>query len=148
MFINTGTWEVQQFQENALKELRAFDGLVAGGRKPFWMTTPLRRQQADALLDANYRDTPGYDAAVSLGWPILDRFEVQPLRVSFRLSARCEALRAHSMSCRSGITLSLAQELLRRGVLTRMGWADEAHMKNYVTQQFNILLLNILCSAF
>jgi hypothetical protein len=125
VFVNSGLWNLTVFEtvESAMQQLRSVEPLVRGGRKPIWITsTPVLNNARDKerMLDPSRQVTPGYLAAQALGWDILDR---------------------------CGIATSLIVHALERGITLQQVYNDRVHFHPFVSQEFNNVLLNMLCAV-
>jgi hypothetical protein len=125
VFVNSGLWNITEFEtvDAAMQQLKSVEPLVRGGRKPIWITsTPVMNNARDKerMMDPSRQITPGYLAAVQLGWNILDR---------------------------CGIATSLIVKALERGIAVEHLYKDRVHYHPFVSQEFNNVLLNMLCAV-
>jgi hypothetical protein len=122
VLVNSGLWKVKEFQDvkSAREQLQSVERLVKGGRKPIWMTTTITETlRPERLSESSPEDSPGYVAARSVGWPVLDRY---------------------------GMVMSLVQLSDSLNLPRRQVFMDNAHFYPWATQEFNNVLLNMLCS--
>jgi hypothetical protein len=122
VMVNSGLWKVKEFQDvkSAMEQLKSVERLVKGGRKPIWMTTTIAETiRPERLSEISPDESPGYVAARTLGWPILDRY---------------------------GMAISLVQLADSLNLHRKQVFMDNVHYYPWATQEFNNVLLNMLCA--
>ena len=124
LIVNSGLHGLPEFSgtvASALAQLQPLKMLLPAGRLPIWATTTLAMDDS-ALKSLKPRAVaelgPGYQAARDLGWGVLDR---------------------------NGMVRSLANATASAGLSPVLGWSDRVHFKNFVSTEFNNVLLNTIC---
>ena len=136
VFINSGLWQYTPFRANlstAMDQLRGFT-VKNASRTPTWLTTTRRSDFHRDPWAIDNRDTDGYgtEAAVELGWEVIDRRAMTVL-----LFEKMLELTGHNDTF-EGVQADAA-------MLRSYAWADYTHLQAYVNNEMNNVLLNKLC---
>jgi hypothetical protein len=123
--VNTGWWKVPQLSQGnvplakrLLHPLQRLLSVKQPGKVPIWATTTLNQHGKGAAPPRDGLLGAPYLAALQLGWRVLDRH---------------------------GMTVALKRHLQDVGLPLEFGWADQLHFRPFVYEEFNNMLLNILC---
>ena len=100
--------------------MKPFGSLLPVGKVPIWSTVTLQRTREELSLNRTLFELgPGYEAAVRMGWRILDR----------------------NGMCRN-LWTSLKGMGLEPGGL---GYTDRTHFMPFVNEEFCTVVLNMIC---
>ena len=122
LVLNTGWWKVPAFSEGidtARLYLKAFNHVVRNKRGPIWATTTASKSPQDRAPPRDGMLGSTYLAARDMQWRILDRYGIS------------ESLKRHHDE------VELPREF---------GWVDALHFRPFVYEEFNNVLLNMLCA--